>query len=113
MNKGAKLACDVRNLITFIDLSDMSVTTFNDLVTSGAGGILLLLPNQDAIHRLSDGVKDKINALQEHLHITEFEIPIYFAEESPELLELLASLGGEAEKKPTAYESTSNFFLPN
>ena len=91
-------------------LQDISVTKFNDLVTSGAGGVLLLMPNQDAIQRLSDDVKDSINALHEHLHTTEFEIPIYFAQESAELLELLSSLGGETggEKKPTsAYESMS------
>ena len=60
------------------------------LVTSGAGGVLLLMPNQDAIQRLSDDVKDSINALHEHLHTTEFEIPIYFAQESGEHLEQIA-----------------------
>jgi len=97
-------------------IQDMSVTTFNEMVTSGAGGILLLLPNQDAIQKLSDGVRESIKSLQEHLYTTEFEIPIYFAEESPELLELLSMLGGETginDKKPTAldvlHSSISNY----
>jgi len=92
-------------------IQDMSVTTFNELVTSGAGGILLLLPNQDAIQKLSDGVRESIKSLQEHLYTTEFEIPIYFAEESSELLELLSMLGGETginDKKPSALDALTS-----
>ncbi len=81
------------------------MTAFNDLVSSGAGGVLLLIPNQDQVQKLSEQVRESINALQDHLYTTEFEIPVYFAEETPELNELLDSLGGEAEKKPSAYES--------
>ena len=84
----------------------MSVTTFNEMVSSGAGGILLLLPNQDAIQKLSDAVRENIKSLNEHLYTTEFEIPIYFATETPELLELLSMLGGDTgnDKKPTALD---------
>ena len=86
---------------------DMSVTKFTDLVSSGAGGILLLLPSIDSMQKLSEENRESINLLQDHLHTTEFEIPIYFAEESPELLELMESLGGETggEKKASAFES--------
>ena len=84
------------------------MTKFTDLVSSGAGGILLLLPTIDSMQKLSEANRESINILQEHLHTTEFEIPIYFAEESPELLELMESLGGDAgagEKKASAFES--------
>ena len=86
---------------------DMSVTKFTDLVSSGAGGILLLLPSIDSMQKLSEENRESINLLQDHLHTTEFEIPIYFAEESPELLELMESLGGDTggEKKASAFES--------
>ena len=85
----------------------MSMTTFNEMVTSGAGGILLLLPNPDAIQKLSDAVRESIKSLQEHLYTTEFEIPIYFATESEELLDLLNNLGGDTgvnDKKPSGLD---------
>ena len=90
----------------------MSVTKFTDLVSSGAGGILLLLPSIDSMQKLSEETRESINLLQDHLHTTEFEIPIYFAEESPELLELMESLGGETgvEKKASAFESENIIF---
>jgi len=124
--KAAALSMDARSVPTDANVNllrktvisriqDMSVGTFNEMVTGGAGGILLLLPNQDAIQKLSDGVRESIKSLQEHLYTTEFEIPIYFAEETPELLELLSMLGGETgeAKKPTALDvlmsSISNY----
>ena len=85
----------------------MSMTTFNEMVTSGAGGILLLLPNPDAIQKLSEAVRESIKSLQEHLYTTEFEIPIYFATESEELLDLLNNLGGDTgvnDRKPSGLD---------
>ena len=79
-----------------IFISDLSIATFNDLVSSGAGGILILIPSSEKLLQFSEEKKEIINALQDHLHTTEFEIPVYFAEESEQLLELLDSLGGEA-----------------
>ena len=92
---------------------DLSVAAFNDLVSSGAGGILILIPSSENLLKISEEKKEIINALQDHLHTTEFEIPVYFSEESEQLLELLESLGGEAhtDKKSTSAASGENNFL--
>ena len=94
-------------------ISDLSVAAFNDLVSSGAGGILILIPSSENLLKISEEKKEIINALQDHLHTTEFEIPVYFSEESEQLLELLESLGGEAhtDKKSTSAASGKNLLL--
>ena len=91
----------------------MSVTTFNEMVSGGAGGILLLTPSLEVTKKMSEHAKESIKTLQEHLYTTEFEIPIYFSEETPELLELLSSLGGDSgnERLPTAYESKNFIYV--
>ena len=73
-----------------------SVSGFRDLVTGGAGGLLLLLPPglQD---NLEVDAKEHILALEEELLNAELDIPIYFAEETEELLELHATLTSEGE----------------
>ena len=94
-------------------ISDLSIATFNDLVSSGAGGILILIPSSEKLLQFSEEKKEIINALQDHLHTTEFEIPVYFAEESEQLLELLDSLGGEAntDKKSSGASGNINTFF--
>ena len=74
----------------------LSVSGFRDLVTGGAGGLLLLLPPglQD---NLEVDAKEHILALEEELLNAELDIPIYFAEETEELLELHATLTSEGE----------------
>ena len=73
-----------------------SVSGFRELVTGGAGGLLLLLPPglQD---NLEVDAKEHILALEEELLNAELDIPIYFAEETEELLELHATLTSEGE----------------
>ena len=56
------------------------------LVTGGAGG-LLLLPPQGLQDNLEVDAKEHILALEQELHNAELDIPIYFAEETEELLE--------------------------
>merc|ERR1711935_689765 len=70
----------------------------------------------DAIQKLSEAVRESIKSLQEHLYTTEFEIPIYFATESEELLDLLNNLGGDTgvnDRKPSGLDvltaSISNY----
>ena len=65
-------------------------------MTGGAGGLLLLLPPglQD---NLEVDAKEHILALEEELLNAELDIPIYFAEETEELLELHATLTSEGE----------------
>ena len=94
----------------------MSMTTFNEMVTSGAGGILLLLPNPDAIQKMSEAVRESIKSLQEHLYTTEFEIPIYFATESEELLDLLNNPGGDtgvSDRKPSGLDGKDFILVYN
>lgn len=88
----------------------LTVTAFTDMISMGAGGVLLLMPSPDDAHKLSKEERERMHALQDHLRTTEFEIPIYFAEETPQLLELLSNIGGEssaAEKSASAFESRS------
>ena len=74
----------------------LSVSGFRELVTGGAGGLLLLLPPglQDDLEM---DAKEHILALEEELLNAELDIPIYFAEETEELLELHATLTSEGE----------------
>merc|ERR1719205_131118 len=79
----------------------LSVSGFRELVTGGAGGLLLLLPPglQD---NLEVDAKEHILALEEELLNAELDIPIYFAEETEELLELHATLTSEGEGSEAA-----------
>ena len=65
-------------------------------MTGGAGGLLLLLPPglQDDLEM---DAKEHILALEEELLNAELDIPIYFAEETEELLELHTTLTSEGE----------------
>ena len=58
----------------------MSVPGFRDLVSNGAGGLLLLIPQRLA--EVSAAAREKILLLEEELLSTEHEMPIYFAEVS-------------------------------
>jgi hypothetical protein len=88
---------------TLLLLLDVTITSFNDMVASGAGGFLFLLPSADVVLKLTKEAKESIFVLQEHLQSSDFEIPIYFSEETPQLQELLENLGGE----PTIEKSAS------
>ena len=94
-------------------MTDLSVATFQDLVASGAGGILILIPSSEKMLQFTEEKREIINTLQEHLHTSEFEIPIYFSEESEQLLELMNSLGGDvtSDKKSSAASGNVNHLL--
>lgn len=83
-------------------LQDMSVTTLNELVSSGAGGILLLVPQT----RSSKNATESLQTLEEHLQTTELEIPIYFSEETEQLNDLLESLKGQEGGQSTSAAQT-------
>ena len=74
----------------------ISVSGFRDLVTGGAGGLLLLLP-PNLQNDMEADAKEHILALEEELLNAELDIPIYFAEETEELLELHTTLTSEGE----------------
>ena len=88
-------------------LRDMTVNAFNDLMANGAGAVLLLVPNLEKAYAMSKEEKEAIEVLEEHLQSQDWEIPVYFAEESEQLLELLDSLGGDSgsNEKSTAFQS--------
>ena len=65
-------------------------------MTGGAGGLLLLLPPNLQDHMDAEA-KEHILALEEELLNAELDIPIYFAEETEELLELYNTLTSEGE----------------
>ncbi len=88
-------------------IADMTVNAFNDLISNGAGGVLLLVPSPEKSASLSKEVKESVSLLEEHLQSQEWEIPVYFAEETEQLLELLESLGGDvgSKEKETAIQA--------
>jgi hypothetical protein len=68
-------------------VSDVSVSKLNDILTSGAGGVLLLIPKN-----LPQESKESVQALEEYLLSTEIEVPVYFAEESEDLEYLVSDV---------------------
>jgi len=80
---------------------ELSVSGFRDLVTGGAGGLLLLLP-PNLQNDMEADAKEHILALEEELLNAELDIPIYFAEETEELLELHTTLTSEGEGSEAA-----------
>ena len=72
--------------------ADISVTTFSELLTNGAGGILLLVPGAEQGKKLTEEQRDGIMSLEDHLLTTEMQVPVYFAEETEETRELLETL---------------------
>ncbi len=50
----------------------MSVTSFSELLSNGAGGILLLVPGKE--RRLSEEQRDAVMALEEHILTTEIQV---------------------------------------
>ena len=72
----------------------MSVSKLNDILTSGAGGVLLLIPKN-----LPQESRESAQALEEFLLSTEIEVPVYFAEESEDLDYLVEGLQGVGNEK--------------
>ena len=89
-------------------LHETSVTDFSDLVSNGAGAVLFLLPSPEG-PKPTDEMVQKSLQMEDHLLTTEIEIPIYFAHENEQLLELVESLNsdsvGASGKKTSAAES--------
>ena len=72
----------------------MSVSKLNDILTSGAGGVLLLIPKN-----LPQESRESVQALEEFLLSAEIEVPVYFAEESEDLDYLVENLQGVGNEK--------------
>lgn len=76
-------------------MCDLSVARFRELVTSGAGGFVLILPADLA--SVAGKCREAVLELEQELLSSEIEVPVYFTEETPELLDLYSSLQVEGE----------------
>ncbi len=88
----------------------MSVATFTDLTTAGAGGILLLVPDTGAASALTEDQRESIMILEDHLLTSEIQIPVYFSEETEEtreLLETLANTNSANDKQASGAQGTT------
>lgn len=82
-------------------MTELSVSGFRELVSGGAGGLLLLLPSGIGIG-LTGEARENVLALEEELLSAELDIPVYFAEETEQLLELHSTLTSEGEGSEAA-----------
>ena len=61
-----------------VKMAELSVAGFRDLVSSGVGGLLLLIP--PGLAGLSAEAREAVLQLEEELVGGDLEIPVYFAE---------------------------------
>jgi len=81
-------------------MCDLSVPGFRELVSNGAGGLLLLIPA--GLGSVTEQCREAIQQLEEELLASELDIPVYFAQETPELLDLYSTLASEGEGSEAA-----------
>eukprot|EP00095_Tigriopus_kingsejongensis_P001552 maker-scaffold137_size321222-snap-gene-0.9 protein:Tk01552 transcript:maker-scaffold137_size321222-snap-gene-0.9-mRNA-1 annotation:"Nicalin-1" len=74
-------------------MADVPVSTVNDLVTAGVGGLLLTVPMVNQSLKAAD--RERIVALEDHILSHDFEIPLYFTSETQALRELTTDLKDE------------------
>ena len=84
------------------------MSRYNDLQSSGCGALLLLVPSFNST--LSASERENVQVLEEHLRTSgETELPVFYAHETPELLELKEQLeadgSGTERGKKTATQS--------
>lgn len=93
-------ASHVLRKIVVTKMKELSVPGFRELVSNGAGGLLLLIPS--SLGDLGSTARETILQLEEEMLSAEIEIPIYFAQETPELEDLYTVLAGEGEGSEAA-----------
>ena len=71
-------------------LCDLSVSRFRELVSNGAGGFVLILPED--LTNLAGACRETMLDIEQELLSQEIDVPVYFARETAELLELYSSL---------------------
>lgn len=76
-------------------MADLSLAGLRELISNGVGGLLLLLPAGLAPQNAEE--REAIVQLEEELLNSELEIPVYFAQETEELLELYRTLKSEGD----------------
>lgn len=89
-------------------MSDLSVGGFRELVSNGVGGLLLLVP--PGLAGVTSNEREAILQLEEELLNGELDIPVYFAEETAELLELYDTLRSEGESGDAAGSAANALF---
>jgi len=97
--RGPKAAQVLRKTVV-AKMSDLSVGGFRELLSNGVGGLLLLVP--PGLSGASATEREAILQLEEELLNGELDIPVYFAEETTELLELYDTLRNEGESSDAA-----------
>lgn len=88
------------------EMHSLSVARLRELLGQGMGGLLLLLPPNPA--SLQQVQRESMLALEEELLNSELEVPVYFAEETPELAELYTTLlqeGSGSEAASSAFSA--------
>ena len=94
----------------------MTAGNFDTLLSNGIGAIVLLLPNKNT-SSLEGEDRESILQLEEHLLALEIEIPVYFAEETQDISELLDDLNisfdgsGKGQKTSAAQSKKYLLFL--
>jgi hypothetical protein len=102
--RGPKAAQVLRKTVV-AKMSDLSVGGFRELISNGVGGLLLLV--KPGLAGVTPSEREAILQLEEELLNGELDIPVYFAEETPELLELHATLRDEGESGEAAGSAAS------
>ena len=64
-------------------MCDMSVARFRELVSSGAGGFVMILPAN--IGKVTGKCREAVLELEQELLSSEIEVPVYFTEVRMEL----------------------------
>lgn len=88
---------------------DLSVSRFRELVSNGAGGMVLILPAE--LGSLAGSCRETLLDIEQELLSQEVEIPIYFAEETAELLSLYSSLQESVEGQSGQQSSAMSALL--
>jgi len=89
-------------------MADLSVGGFRELLSNGVGGLLLLVPA--GVGSIGAEDRENIVQLEEELLNSELDIPVYFAQENEELLELYDTLHNEGESPEAASSAASALF---
>merc|ERR1719510_2948610 len=99
---------DASNLlrkVVVVRLLDVTSTSLETMVSQGVGAIVLLLPSKQDPNTVHEN-RETLLQLEEHLLASEIEIPIYFAEDSESITQLLNDLdfgmGGVGQKTSAA-----------
>jgi len=93
-------ATQVLRKTVVVKMAELSVAGFRELLSSGVGGLLLLIP--PGLAGLSAEAREAVLQLEEELVLGDLDVPVYFAEENDELLELYETLRSEGEGGDTA-----------